>query len=158
MYDSLHHDLSSSLEQQIACIMNTPYNELIVDFIDVQHQSGPNDCGLFAIANITMLCIGKQPEYMLYAQQKMRSHLLRCFGDGVLTKFPTIKERRVKTNRIVNTQLINVHCVCRMPNIKGLSMICCSACNTWFHGNICVQVEDAAWKRSIPWYCDNCRT
>jgi len=77
---------------------------------------------------------------MLYAQEKMRSHLLECFEDGVLTKFLTIKERRVRTNRIVNTQLIKVHCVYRMPNIKGLPMICCSACNTWFHGSMVTYV------------------
>jgi len=29
VYDSLHHELSPSLEQQIACIMSTPYNDLI---------------------------------------------------------------------------------------------------------------------------------
>ena len=86
VYDSLFHDLSPSSEQQIASIMNTQYNQLKVDFIDAQRQSGPDDCGLFAIAFATTLCNGKQPESMFYDQQKMRSHLLSCF-EAVLKLF-----------------------------------------------------------------------
>ena len=260
VYDSLFHELSPSSEQQIACIMNTQYNELKVDFIDVQCQSGPDDCGLFAIAFVvefkldliinrfiilyciyetmtitnycinchvcfksfsgldtipirvgarktlssttvygagamtrirtwvfaveiamtslwcydqdsqvtvygamtrlfaTTLCNGKQPESMFYDQQQMRSHLLSCFEKRILEQFPIVKKRRIRTKKIVNTQMIEIHCICRMPEISGLPMVSCSDCNTWYHGTICMKVEEEAWKPNTLWYCDNCRT
>ena len=158
VYDSLFHDLSTSSEQQIACIMNTQYNELKVDFIDVQSQSGRDDCGLFAIAFATTLCNGKQPESMFYDQQQMRSHLLSCFEKRVMEQFPIVKKRRIRTKKIVNTQMIDIHCICRMPEISGLPIVSCSDCNTWYHGTICVKVEEEAWKPNTLWYCGNCRT
>ena len=101
------------------------------------------------------LCNGKQPESMFYDQQQMRSHLLSCFEKRVLEQFPIVKKRRIRTKKIVNTQ---IHCICRMPEISGLPMVSCSDCNTWYHGTICMKVEEEAWKPNTLWYCDNCRT
>jgi len=82
-----------------------------------------NDCGLFAIVFATSLCSDKQPESYFYDQQKMssRSHFLRCFERGILEEFSVVKKRKIR--KIVKTQIIGIHCICRMPEISGAPMI-----------------------------------
>ena len=142
VYDSLFRELSPSTEQQIACIMNTQYSQINTQFIDVQRQNGSNDCGLFSIAFATTLCFGKQPENICYNQSLIRSHLLNCIEKGVMEEFPTVREPRLKTNKITCSRIIDVYCKCRMPQISGIPMISCFECEEWYHGNICVMVDD----------------
>ncbi len=47
------------------------YKEVIsVKYADVQWQSGPNDCGLFALAFATFLWKGKDTESVIYDQSQ----------------------------------------------------------------------------------------
>ena len=43
-----------------------------MNFIDVQVQTGRNDCGLFAIAFAVALCSGRDSHMMKYEQNETR--------------------------------------------------------------------------------------
>ena len=54
---------------------------------DMEKQVGTSDCGLFAIAAATSLCLGLLPQNCKWKQEKMREHLIRCFEGGVREEF-----------------------------------------------------------------------
>ena len=70
-------------------------------------QSGQTDCSLFAIAFVTAFSYGLHPGAYIYTteQNLMRSHLLKCFENGM---FPVRKTRRVaeKVKRLKNSMCI----------------------------------------------------
>lgn len=61
VYDSLYMSASASIKHQLAALLSTSKESIELRYIDVQKQSGTNDCGLFAIAFTTALCFGRQP-------------------------------------------------------------------------------------------------
>ena len=48
IYDSLYGSVSSHVKDQIAAIVFTDKNEIILNHIDIQMQQGKWDCGLFS--------------------------------------------------------------------------------------------------------------
>ena len=59
-----------------------------VKMVECQKQHGSNDCGLFSIANATAIVNGIDPKKLKYIQSDMRTHLLQCFQQGMMTVFP----------------------------------------------------------------------
>ena len=45
--------------------------------MNVQHQIGALDCGLFALAFATSLCLAIDPTSVVYNQSHMRNHLIK---------------------------------------------------------------------------------
>ena len=45
------------------------------------------DCGVFAIANATVVAYGVNPETIISIQPLMRKHLMNCFEQAALTQF-----------------------------------------------------------------------
>ena len=72
---------------QISKIYNSivPPDEsfLKIHKLPVQQQKGVLDCGLFAIAFALEICMGKNPQYILFEQTKMRQHLHSCLSEGI---------------------------------------------------------------------------
>ena len=66
VYDSLFHQCSPHVQQQVAAISRTKSSQINAHFVDVQCQSGGSDCGLFAIAYATSICFGTHPEKQSY--------------------------------------------------------------------------------------------
>ena len=58
VYDSQHEFLSSCTKCLIAGIMQSQASKITVYTQDVQWQGNAHDCGLFALANATLLCNG----------------------------------------------------------------------------------------------------
>ena len=77
IYDSMFRSCSPHIQQQIACIMNTKYSHIQANFVNVNHQNGSSDCGVFAVAFAVSLCYGLQPAKFCYNQNNMRSHLIQ---------------------------------------------------------------------------------
>ena len=88
VYDSMFHKCSPHIQQQIACILATKYPHIKANFFNVNHQSGSNDCGLFAVAFAVSLCHGLQPSKFCFEQPKMRCHLIQCLEKGKNGTFP----------------------------------------------------------------------
>ena len=97
-----------------------------------QMQDGSSDCGLFTIAFATALASGIQPVRCFFNQGAMRSHLTKCLHEQNMTEFP-IKKTRHTELKVKNITSLHVHCMCRMPEIPGSTMIQCSTCKMWYH-------------------------
>ena len=95
IYDSLHGvdktkdakiKYPISVEQSVCQIMKPPKDvTFLVD--DVQQQEGGNDCGLFAIAFATLLCVGRDPAKERFDQKIMRQELLKSFEEEDMALF-----------------------------------------------------------------------
>lgn len=94
------------------------------------------DCGLFAIAFATAEAHGKDPKACCFDQSAMRQHLYKCFSRRKLTPFPEKKTTAVHT-ALKSRDDIAVHCYCRLPELKNVPMVECSACLKWFHVACC---------------------
>ena len=151
VYDSLYSSPPAVVKQQIAALLATPKSEIQLQYVDVQMQSGANDCGLFAIAFATALCLGELPGKYIFEQRAMRGHLMKCLEAGEFSMFPVRKIRR-SSKRIKSTSIIKVYCDCRMPELPS-SMVQCTKCHEWFHF-LCVDVCGLNHKSS--WFCTLC--
>ena len=111
VYDSAHGKLSSSTKKVIADLMMTEVTAISVYYVDVQRQSGENDCALFALAFVWILLACSH-----YDQIKMRNHLQTCLVAGKVTPFPQMdistQRQQCKKARV---DFIPVFCVCRLP-------------------------------------------
>ncbi len=67
-------------------------------------------CGLFAIAYITDIAFGRDPEQHAF---KMREHLYKCIEQQKMDPFPISREKRAAVNKPVQ---VAVHCYCRCPD------------------------------------------
>ena len=153
VYDSKYRTVNKYIEKQIALLYHCTHREIRLQFINTQMQYGGSDCGLFAVAFATALALQHNPEHYHFVQDKLRSHLLRCFQDGKMTMFPYDRTRRAR-NRIKNECSFGIYCTCRLP--KSGNMIECSKCKEWYHINPCVQVPKEALKRGVQWICQYC--
>ena len=106
--DSLPH-LSMelrSLQSQIVTILNCKEKMFQINHIDVQRQQGESDCGLFAIAHATIICLGGDPHTAYYCQSDLRNHLEQCYKERKMTAFPRLYPRRKKKHYyILNTHM-----------------------------------------------------
>ena len=155
VYDSLYATVGDNVKSQIATLLCTQDHAIQLKFVNVVKQAGGFDCGVFAIAYATALCLGESPGKYSFHQAQMRSHLKQCLQNEHFTMFPTIKERRHTGNNIISQVHIPVYCSCRMPAMNP--MIECHSCHEWFHVGPCVTVTPKQMKdRKFKWNCTAC--
>ena len=153
VFDSLIQKSPSCIHNQICCILSGHEPEVTIDYVDCQRQYGSHDCGLFAIAFATTICFGDHPAKYLYCQSELRRHLVQCLTNGVMEEFPK-KQRRSKV-KIVNSQVVKVYCICRMPRMAD--MIACDSCKEWYHADICVSLpQSLLLMKKRQWNCKKC--
>ena len=101
---------------EINSVLNYFMSSIFLDIqiMDMQRQSGGDDCGLFAIASALCLCEGKDPGTHSWKQQSMRQHLLQCFTDGELKPLQS-KKRRKRAAKV--TQRVQLYCTVNVDNI-----------------------------------------
>ena len=128
----------------------------VLSYCYCQFQSGTSDCGLFALAYAAVLVKGDDSSKYVFDQGCMRKHIHQCLHSGKFSDFPIRRIGRRITKKTSFT--FSVYCICRMPELPGGEMIKCNNCSEWFHIGICVKVsEEVRTKRSVPWYCNNCK-
>ena len=91
IYDSLKTNVSLHTKKQICSFFQPRDIHFFFDLVNVQRQPNVSDCGLFAIAFATELAHKKSPVLCDFDTQKMRHHLLSCFENNDLTRFPLRK-------------------------------------------------------------------
>ena len=134
IYDSLYMHVALDTKKQICSFVRPKNNEFTFDIANTQHQTNSSDCGLFAIAFATELVHSQSPVLCEFNTSMMRNHLLICLQNGVFTRFPLKKVRRVPMGSKVRKSIKElIYCSCRMPNDKKLSMVRCDGCAQWFH-------------------------
>ena len=156
VYDSIYQSVNIKVKEQIASLLYTQEKEIKLKCMNIQKQSGSNDCGIFAVANATLLSLGINPGKYLMNQGLMRSHLYECFIEGKMTIFPWIKERRDKEKFREDT--IKVYCKCRMPDSSIGDMVACSECKHWYHVHwVTVVPKEALEDKKVRWMCEECQ-
>ena len=63
--------------------------------VKILKQSGASDCGLYAVANATALCFGKDPVILHFNQALMRLHLVQCMEQKTITPNRTMHDLAV---------------------------------------------------------------
>ena len=84
VYDSVFN----YLDDDMVGIIRNLFCSYNIKMVECQKQHGSNDCGLFSIANATAIVNGIDPKKLKYMQGDMRTHLLQCFQQGMMTVFP----------------------------------------------------------------------
>lgn len=116
----------------------------------LQFRSGTYDCGVFSIAYAMSLAYGVDPCRCMFDQSRIR-HLHQCFMKRRMAPFPHTKV--VTTGMKSKTDDTEVHCHCRMPELKDIPMIECSKCSKWFHID-CEAVPKQILDDSLAdWFC-----
>lgn len=159
VYDSLPPTYSSTLTTQVATMMKCSSPQFTLRYVDVQHQSGGDDCALFAVAFADALCAGADPHTLSFNQSLMRKHLQHCFEEGMITAFPTAaKPQRLHRHRVKSFRTIRMYCTCRLPWERQISqelgsLAECHHCKEWYH-KICRNIPDIVYSdRKHFWSC-----
>ena len=159
VYDSmLGRGATTSVKSSIARIMFCPSSPLCLNYMDVTQQRNGYDCGIFSIAYAYDICRGKDPCQVDYNHKSIRRHLATCFEKKNITKFPSVGDRSI-VNRIRYSELIDLYCVCRMPEkCEGEEdMVECELCRIWFHQK-CLDIPDHIFDdKDNSWTCTHCQ-
>ena len=102
---------------------------------------------LFACA--VHIAAGHNIEEAIFDQANMRSHLIECLQQKLLSPSPQTK-KKVKQS-IHSNIVIPVYCHCGKPDSLD-EMIQCDACDVWFHF-MCAHIDTAP---DSDWFCCNC--
>ena len=81
-------------------------------------QTNGNDCGVYAIAYATALCLRASPAKLLFDEIVMRPHLSKRLEDGWFTV--SDKENMQEDD--------SESSMCWMPSVDGAAIIECSDC------------------------------
>ena len=69
-----------------------------------------------------------------FHQGAMGQHLLECLEYQELTDFPASKSPLVKVLRSIMAHIvIQLFCLCKMPESFYLKIIACDNCEEWYH-------------------------
>lgn len=144
---------------QIATLYKPPGTALTIELASVQQQNGVHDCGVFAIAFMAELCLGKgnpSAAAAVFDQSRIRAHLVSCLRKGTFSTFPKLtgisSRKKIRLGK-TSTLSEELHCICRMPDIYADRMIECDTCAKWFHIT-CVHIAKNA--RKSQWICPSC--
>ena len=143
---------------QIAKIYSIPPTEhhLRIKKLSVQQQQGTLDCGLFALAFATEICVGGDVQGACFDQKKMRKHFFRCLVKREMKTFPkTTPDREPFPRPTERLSTYRVYCHCRLLEQYDQRMVECTRCKAWYHIT-CVGLDH----KQIPlqWKCFKCDT
>ena len=86
--DSLYYDvIEKEVEDQVKSLMADSF--VGITNVPVQQQENGSDCGIFAIAFVTCLAYGCDPQDYTFDIPQMRPHLIECLKADMITPFPS---------------------------------------------------------------------
>lgn len=158
LFDSLHTIPveDDSIVQQVCSVLQSTESAITINVINVEGQAGADGCGLFAIAMAYDLCAEIDPISKVYTQGEMRSHLCSCFNSKKIKTFPST-DRHI-TARILHQITVEIHCICRMPELSK-RMVCCDCCGLWYHEG-CIPIPKEVLldqNDEVFWECPQCQ-
>ena len=111
-------------------------------------------CNSFRLLSLSVIACYVLLYKYRYCQKEMRNHLKTCLAKGQLTPFPSDAIRKKKP---VKTEVVNIHCDCRMPEDGKKAMVLCGKCSQWYHQS-CHPVAEHVFARQFKqkWYCNHC--
>ena len=165
VYDSLPPSSINcpTLHKQRAVIVKSIDFAFTIKHISVQCQFGGNDCGVFAIAFATSLCMGVYPYMLKCMQTQTRAQLLRGLESGYLSPSTLLGKHTDQEGNICCTQLRYQYFVCRLPWSKNdreyithRPLVQRLLCMEWHH-QICCNIDDVVLGKPREKYlCNIC--
>ena len=163
VYNSLPSMSKSSLAlfKQVAAILKTSNRFFQLRHVNVQHQNGTADCGLFAIANAVVLCMKGNPHTCNFNQDTMHPHLYKCFMESNIRPLPSLgRPRRSGIKKFLSLETVQVFCLCRLPwdkydTLRG-PMVHCSKCKEWYHRLCCNIPKKTIDNPTSSYICPSC--
>ena len=157
MYDSLYSSVPSDTMYLIASMIFTSASRLEVRMMNIDKQSNGSDCGVLAIAFAFDLCSGSDPCKAKFGHKNIRKHLLMCLESCKFSRFPVLHDSyKSATTKSPETQVVDLHCTCRMPEKSGDDMALCESCDIWYHRH-CMDIPDEVFDESeVDWKCRIC--
>ena len=142
------------LAKQLAVLFNDTHREVTVEVVSCTQQRGATDCGLFAAAFATALCLGQGLDTAQFVQSKMRTHLVLCFENLNITGFPQGRMCNSTARRqFAWREELRFICICRQPwLLSGEPVVLCSKCNSEYHLS-CIGRKNT---RAKAWICYLC--
>ena len=87
LYDSLFNEIiENEVEEQVKSLFGGNFQG--ITNVPVQQQLNGSDCGVFAVAFVTCLVYGSNPQDFMFHIPQMRPHLLECLKAGDMRLFP----------------------------------------------------------------------
>ena len=106
---------------------------------------------LFSIAAAYHAAVRSDIGSLTFNESRLRAHLIKCFEQKELTRFPQSKKLSV-TRPASQNLVIVMYCPCKKPD-SFQNMIQCDQCGVWFHYT-CAKVIKAP---DDDWFCSNCK-
>ena len=153
LYDSAYTSAVDHTLKIIAQLLHSKESCIQVQVMNTAKQKGSTDCGLYAIATLTCLALNVDPTSVVFDQEQLRTHLIRCLEKEEISEFPVIKRRR-PASRVTKIEICLVYCYCRLPDNEE-KMVLCEKCEEWFHLD-CIDTPDLPSCDS-SWYCATCK-
>lgn len=75
--------------------------------------------------------------------------------EEIAKEFDNLPERKSKIATILKEDENVAYCICR-TNDSSRFMICCDACEEWYHGD-CIMITEKESKTIKKYFCDRCR-
>ena len=153
VYDSAYSWLNLDSKKQICSLVRPSSKLLQIRMVNIQRQGNSSDCGLFALASATSLVNGRDPFLSYWDTTQMRSHLVSCFENNLMSCFPE-KSRRIPVRKKFKKIVVEkVYCKCRLPNDKSIAMVQCDRCHQWYHKS-CVNLPEDKSMNEEEWVCN----
>ena len=93
-------------------------------------------------------------------QKRMRTHLKLCYEKGKMKLFPICGKLHRHTNAVKCTKEVEIHCTCRLPWTKELTlyghMAQCGCCRKWFRQQCAAIPQKAFTHKVYDWICLTC--
>ena len=110
--------------------------------VNMQHQNGDANSGLFAILVAVSLCHGKDPAAHLKNQSLMRKHLVSYLENREIVVFPDSTMKPVHSSP--NTQYLQVPKDSKLGNIAQ-----CKQYKQWYHQQ-CANISSLVFLMPAP--------
>ena len=93
LYDSAYTSVAGDGKQVIAHLINTNEDQLTVHVMNISKQSRAIDCGLYAVAIMSSLALGKDPCSIVFKKEDLQAHLQIIIEKEQITEFPSTQRR-----------------------------------------------------------------
>ena len=101
-----------------------------------------------------MSCTDYYTKWVEADQSNIGRHLYQCFVKRRMAPFPYSSARNTGSGK---RDGIEVHCRCRMQELKGVPMIECTCCSKWYHVDCKVVPDQVLEVSQSEWNCKDCQ-
>jgi hypothetical protein len=123
VFDSCYRKLNPDTRRCIVSLVPADQNSIKVLMPAYQMQENKSDCGLFAVAAMFALALGKDPSKCYWDSQKMRSFLKWCLQTESCQMFP-VSQTRVKQLRQKEYDIDVCQSCCNFPSDNAMLRLC----------------------------------